>query len=141
MSVGEYNLWELFSSTDNELGKDILQFCRLWNKDYSSADISFIFVPTTTGNITEWNFVDTVFITKSNFEFNNIMSYRRKIERANMMQHSDVYGTYIFNDGVTASTREVSVYNRDIMCGLFDKPKLNCDCTQYEVDAESTGVK
>ena len=69
------------------------------------------------------------------------MSFRRKIERANMMQHSDVYGTYIFNDGVTASTREVSVYNRDIMCGLFDKPKLNCDCTQYEVDAESTGVK
>ena len=79
---------------------------------------------------------------KRNFESNNIpIGYRRKIERANMMQHSDVYGTYIFNDGVTASSREVSVYNRDIMCGLFDKPKLNCDCTQYEVDAESTGVK
>ena len=111
------------------------------NKVYSPADISFISILITTGNITERNLVDTVFITKSNFEFNNIMSYRRKIERANMMQHSDVYGTYIFNDGVTASSREVSVYNRDIMCGLFDKPKLNCDCTQYEVDAESTGVK
>ena len=117
-----------------------MQFCRLWNKDYSPADISFIFVPTTTGNITEWNFVDTVFITKSNFEFNNIMSYRRKIERANMMQHSDVYGTYIFNDGVTATTREVSGC-RDRVCGKFDMPKLKCDCPQYEVDAESTDVK
>ena len=69
------------------------------------------------------------------------MSFRRKIERAQMMQNSDVYGTYIFNAGVTATTREVSSYSRDIMCGLFDKPKIKCDCPQYEVDAESTGVK
>ena len=69
------------------------------------------------------------------------MSYRRKIERANMMQHSDVYGTYIFNDGVTASTREVSVYCRDKICGKFDMPKLKCDCPQSEADAESTDLK
>ena len=58
-----------------------------------------------------------------------------------MMQRSDVYGTDIFNAGVTASTREVSAYSRDRMCGLFDMPKLKVDCPQYEVDAESTGVK
>ena len=68
------------------------------------------------------------------------MSFRRKIERAKMMQHSDVYGTDIFNAGVTASTREVSAY-RDWVCGKFDIPKLKCDCPQYEADAESTGVK
>ena len=69
------------------------------------------------------------------------MSYRRKITRAKMMiQTSDVYGTDIFNDGVTMSTREVSSY-RDRDCGLFDIPKLKCDCSQYEADAESTGVK
>ena len=69
------------------------------------------------------------------------MRFRRKIERSNMVKRSDVYGTYIYNAGVTTSNREVSVYNRDIMCGLFDIPKLKCDCQQYEVDAESTDVK
>ena len=44
--------------------------------------VLFISIPTITGNITEWNFVDAVFITKSNFEFNNTMSFRKKIERA-----------------------------------------------------------
>ena len=69
------------------------------------------------------------------------MIYRRKIERAQMMQQSDVYGTDIFNDGVTTSIREVSAYSRDKMCGLFDDPVLKVDCEQYEADAESTGLK
>ena len=68
------------------------------------------------------------------------MSFRRKISRARMMQRSDVYGTYIFNDGITMSTREVSGY-RDMGCGMFDIPKLKVDCPQYEADAESTGLK
>ena len=68
------------------------------------------------------------------------MSYRRKISRARMMQRSDVYGTDIFNDGITMSTREVSVY-RDRICGEFDIPKLKVDCPQYAADAESTGLK
>ena len=59
------------------------------------------------------------------------MSFRRKIERANMMQHSDVYGTYIFNAGVTATTCEVSAYSRDRMCGLFDMPKLKYYTEKY----------
>ena len=68
------------------------------------------------------------------------MGYRRKIERAQMMQRSDVYGTDIFNDGITMSTREVSPY-RDRSCGEFDDPVLKVDCPQYAADAESTGVK
>ena len=47
---------------------------------------------------------------KRNFESNIPMGYRRKIERAQMMQRSDVYGTDIFNDGITSSIREVSAY-------------------------------
>ena len=70
------------------------------------------------------------------------MSFRRKIERSKMiMDYSDVYGTYVINNGVTVSTREVSAYSRDRMCGLFDGPLLKVDCPQYAVDAESTGVK
>ena len=57
-----------------------------------------------------------------------------------MMQRSDVYGTDIFNYGITMSTREVSGC-RDKICGKFDMPKLKCDCPQYEADAESTDVK
>ena len=68
------------------------------------------------------------------------MGYRRKIERAQMMQRSDVYGTDIFNDGITSFIREVSAY-RDRMCGKFDVPVGKCDCPQYEADAESTDVK
>ena len=68
------------------------------------------------------------------------MSFRRKIERAKMMQHSDVYGTYIFNAGVTATTCEVSGC-RDKICGKFDDPVFKVDCPQYEADAESTDVK
>lgn len=68
------------------------------------------------------------------------MSYRRKISRARMMLRSDVYGTDIFNDGITMSTREVSAY-RDSGCGMFDIPKLKVDCPQYAADAESTGLK
>ena len=68
------------------------------------------------------------------------MGYRRKIERAQMMQRSDVYGTDIFNDGITSSIREVSPY-RDRVCGEFDDPVLKVDCSQYEADAESTDVK
>ena len=68
------------------------------------------------------------------------MTFRRKIQRAQMLQRSDVYGTDIFNDGITMSTREVSGC-RDKICGKFDMPKLKCDCPQYEADAESTGVK
>ena len=68
------------------------------------------------------------------------MAFRRKIQRAQMMQRSDVYGTDIFNDGITMSTREVSAY-RDMGCGMFDIPKLKCDCPQYAADAESTGLK
>ena len=56
------------------------------------------------------------------------------------MQRSDVYGTDIFNDGITMSTREVSGC-RDKNCGLFDDPVLKVDCPQYAADAESTGVK
>ena len=67
------------------------------------------------------------------------MSFRRII-RAQMMQRSDVYGTDIFNYGITMSTREVSGC-RDRVCGKFDKPVFTCDCPQYEADAESTGVK
>ena len=78
---------------------------------------------------------------KRNFESNNIpIGYRRKLERAQMMQRSDVYGTDIFNDGITMSTREVSGC-RDRACGKFDIPKLKCDCPQSEADAESTDVK
>lgn len=70
------------------------------------------------------------------------MSFRRKIERAKLiMQLSDVYGTNVFDNGVTVSTREVSAYSRDRMCGLFDGPVLKVDCPQYDADAESTGVK
>ena len=68
------------------------------------------------------------------------MAFRRKIQRAQMMQRSDVYGTDIFIDGITMSTREVSVC-RDNICGKFDMPKLKCDCPQYAADAESTDVK
>ena len=68
------------------------------------------------------------------------MGYRRKIERAQMMERSDVYGTDIFNDGITASIREVSAY-RNRVCGEFDDPVLKVDCPQYAADAESTGVK
>ena len=68
------------------------------------------------------------------------MSYRRKIARAQMVHRSDVYGTAVFNDGITMSTREVSPY-RDIACGKFDTPKLKCDSPQYAADAESTDVK
>ena len=82
-----------------------------------------------------------VFDNENNFDLNNIlMAFRRKIQRAQMMQRSDVYGTDIFNDGITMSTREVSGC-RDKICGKFDMPKLKCDCPQYEADAESTGVK
>ena len=77
---------------------------------------------------------------KRNFESNIPMGYRRKIERAQMMQRSDVYGTDIFNDGITASIREVSPC-RDRVCGEFDVPVGKVDCPQYEADAESTGVK
>ena len=68
------------------------------------------------------------------------MSFRRKLERAQMMQRSDVYGTDIFNDGITASIREVSPC-RDRVCGEFDVPVGKVDCPQYEADAESTDVK
>ena len=68
------------------------------------------------------------------------MSCRRKIERAQMMERSDVYGTDIFNDGITASVREVSPC-RDRVCGKFDKPVFTNDCPQYAADTESTGVK
>ena len=68
------------------------------------------------------------------------MGYRRKIERAQMMERSDVYGTDIFNDGITASIREVSPC-RDRMCGEFDDPWFKNECAQYDADAESTGVK
>ena len=68
------------------------------------------------------------------------MGYRRKLERAQMMQRSDVYGTDIFNDGITASIREVSPC-RDRVCGEFDVPVGKVDCPQYEADAESTDVK
>ena len=68
------------------------------------------------------------------------MRYRRKIARAQMMQRSDVYGTDVFNDGITMSTREVPPY-RDFVSGEFDTPKIKCDCPQYAADAESTGVK
>ena len=77
---------------------------------------------------------------KRDFESNIPMGYRRKIERAQMMQRSDVYGTDIFNDGITASIREVSPC-RDRVCGEFDVPVGKVDCPQYAVDAESTGVK
>ena len=56
------------------------------------------------------------------------------------MQRSDVYGTDIFNDGSTMSTRKVSGC-RDRVCGKFDRPLFKCDCPQYEADAESTDVK
>ena len=70
------------------------------------------------------------------------MSFKKKIERAKMvMQLSDVYGTKVLENSVTVSTREVSAYSRDRMCGLFDDLVLKVDCPQYAVDAESTGVK
>ena len=56
------------------------------------------------------------------------------------MQRSDVYGTDIFNDGITASIREVSPC-RDRVCGEFDAPVGKVDCPQYAADAESTDVK
>ena len=68
------------------------------------------------------------------------MGFRRKIERSKMVKRSDVYGTDIFNDGITMSTRKVSGC-RDRVCGKFDRPLFKCDCPQYEADAESTGVK
>ena len=68
------------------------------------------------------------------------MAFRRKIERAQMMERSDVYGTDIFNDGITASIREVSPC-RDRVCGKFDRPLFKCEWPQYEADAESTDVK
>ena len=105
------------------------------DKDYSSADSSFIFI-LLIGILTIYCF----FIMKRNFESNIPMGYRRKLERAQMMQRSDVYGTDIFNDGITASIREVSAY-RDRTCGEFDEPVFKVDCPQYEADAESTGVK
>ena len=64
----------------------------------------------------------------------------RKISRTQTMFCSDVYGRDVINDGVTISTRKVSVY-RDRMCGKFNTPKLKYDCSQYAADAESTGVK
>lgn len=69
------------------------------------------------------------------------MSFRRKIERAKLMDCSDVYGTYVINNGVTTSIRKVSAYSRDKMCGMFDDPVLKVDCEQYAADAESTDVK
>ena len=70
------------------------------------------------------------------------MSFRRKIERVKMMmQLSDVYGTNVFNNGVTTTIRKVSAYSRDKNCGLFDNLVLKVDCPQYAADAESTGVK
>ena len=66
--------------------------------------------------------------------------FRRKIERSKMVKRSDVYGTDIFNDGVTISNRIVSAY-RDWVCGDFDDPWFKNECTQYAADAESTGVK
>ena len=70
------------------------------------------------------------------------MRFRRKIERVKMMmQLSDVYGTNVFNNGVTTTIRKVSAYSRDKNCGLFDNPVLKVDCPQYAADAESTGVK
>ena len=70
------------------------------------------------------------------------MSFRRKIERVKMMmQLSDVYGTNVFNNGVTTTIRKVSAYSRDRVCGEFDDPVLKVDCPQYAADAESTGVK
>ena len=64
----------------------------------------------------------------------------RKISRTQTMFRSDVYGTDIINDGVTISTRKVSIH-RDMICGKFNTPKLKYDCSQYAADAESTGVK
>ena len=70
------------------------------------------------------------------------MRFRRKIERVKMMmQLSDVYGTNVFNNGVTTTIRKVSAYSRDRICGGFDNPVLKVDCPQYAADAESTGVK
>ena len=68
------------------------------------------------------------------------MGFRRKIERSKMVKRSDVYGTDIFNDGVTISNRIVSAY-RDWVCGDFDDPWFKNECTQYAADAESTNVK
>ena len=103
------------------------------DKDYSSADSSFIFI-SLIGILTRYRF------DNENNLNNILMAFRRKIERAQMMERSDVYGTDIFNDGITMSTREVSGC-RDKICGKFDMPKLKCDCPQYEADAESTDVK
>ena len=70
------------------------------------------------------------------------MRFRRKIERVKMMmQLSDVYGTNVFNNGVTTTIRKVFAYSRDKNCGGFDDPVLKVDSPQYEADAESTGVK
>ena len=83
-----------------------------------------------------------VFDNENNFDLNNIlMGFRRKIERSKMVKRSDVYGTYVLNNGVTTSIRKVSAYSRDKNCGLFDDPVLKVDCPQYAADAESTGVK
>ena len=82
-----------------------------------------------------------VFDNENNFDLNNIlMGFRRKIERSKMVKRSDVYGTDIFNDGVTISNRIVSAY-RDWVCGEFDDPWFKNECTQYAADAESTDVK
>ena len=78
---------------------------------------------------------------KRNFESNNIpIGYRRKLERAQKMQRSGVYGADIVNGGITASSREVSPC-RGRVCGEFDGPVGKVDCPQYEADAESTDVK
>ena len=84
-----------------------------------------------------------VFDNENNFDLNNIlMGFRRKIERSKIiMDFSDVYGTYVLNNGVTTSIRKVSAYSRDKNCGLFDNLVLKVDCPQYAADAESTGVK
>ena len=84
-----------------------------------------------------------VFDNENNFDLNNIlMGFRRKIERSKIiMDFSDVYGTYVLNNGVTTSIRKVSAYSRDKNCGLFDNPVLKVDCPQYAADAESTDVK
>ena len=66
--------------------------------------------------------------------------FRRKIERSKMVKRSDVYGTDIFNDGVTISNRIGSAY-RDWVCGKFDEPWFKDECVQCAADAESTGVK
>ena len=69
------------------------------------------------------------------------MGFKRKIERSKVvMKRSDVYGTRIFNYGVTISNRIGSAY-RDWVCGKFDEPWFKDECVQCAADAESTDVK